>query len=162
TYLSNGYDANGRVIGQVQADGSTFGLAYVTPVPLPTSPPTYRHGPEREAPADHLAAREPDAGRLLTADASRASGQQPPGTIPERVVTDPGGMARRAVLGPLGYGARGVLAGGPPDEQTIVYERQAGTTLVLAAVDPLGRRTAYTYDALGNVTSVTRLANTQE
>src|SRR5207245_1502884 len=42
------------------------------------------------------------------------------------------------------------------------YERQPGTNLVLATIDPLGRRSAYVYDTLGNVTSVTRLAGTAD
>jgi YD repeat-containing protein len=41
-------------------------------------------------------------------------------------------------------------------------ERQAGTHLLLAVTDPLGRRTAFAYDTFGNVTTVTRLAGTPE
>ena len=42
------------------------------------------------------------------------------------------------------------------------YERQAATHLLTAQIDALGRRTEYTYDAKGNVTSVIRLAGTRE
>src|SRR5437870_7276061 len=38
--------------------------------------------------------------------------------------------------------------------------RQPGTNLVTSTTDPLGRTTAYTYDALANVTSATRLSGT--
>lgn len=46
--------------------------------------------------------------------------------------------------------------------QTTTYVRQAGTNLVVASVDPLGRRTEYLYDANGNTTRITRLAGTTQ
>ena len=51
---------------------------------------------------------------------------------------------------------------GKPEEQTTSVERQAKTNFVLSATDPLGRKTAYTREDLGRVTSVTRLAQTAE
>ncbi|HSK78587.1 MAG TPA: RHS repeat-associated core domain-containing protein, partial [Thermoanaerobaculia bacterium] len=43
---------------------------------------------------------------------------------------------------------------------TTTYERGAATNLKMATIDALGRRTAYSYDARGNVTGMTRLAGT--
>ncbi|NGZ12119.1 MAG: RHS repeat protein, partial [Nitrospira sp. LK70] len=49
---------------------------------------------------------------------------------------------------------------GEPVAQTLTYERQAVTNLILSVTDALNRKTAYTYDAKGNVLTVTRLATT--
>ena len=51
---------------------------------------------------------------------------------------------------------------GTPEEQTTIYERQATTNLVVSITDPLGRKTANAYDAMGNVTTITHLADTPE
>ena len=51
---------------------------------------------------------------------------------------------------------------GKSEQQTVTVERQAGTNLFLSEIDALGRKTVYAYDAKGNVTSVTRLANTAQ
>jgi YD repeat-containing protein len=40
------------------------------------------------------------------------------------------------------------------------FERQTGTNFILSVTDPLNRRMEYSYDAKGNVTSMTRLAGT--
>src|SRR5262249_43812712 len=49
-----------------------------------------------------------------------------------------------------------------PEQQTISYNRQAGTNQLLSVTDALGRKTAYTYDSLGNVTTSTQLVGTSE
>ena len=43
-----------------------------------------------------------------------------------------------------------------------LYEREAGTNLMLSVTDPLGSKTVYTHDSMGNSTAVTRLADTPE
>ena len=60
-----------------------------------------------------------------------------------------------------GYRVSDTRALGTPIEQTTIYER-AVSGLVLSVTDPLGRRTAFTRDAKGNVTSVTRLAGSAQ
>jgi RHS repeat-associated protein len=75
-------------------------------------------------------------------------------------VTDPRGIVRRITFNSDGYALTDTRAVGTPEQQTTAYERQVGSNLLLAVTDALGRRTAYGYDALGNVTSVTRLAGT--
>jgi RHS repeat-associated protein len=49
---------------------------------------------------------------------------------------------------------------GTPEQQTFTYNWQSGTNLLQSILDPLGRTTTFTYDSMGNVTSVTRLAGT--
>lgn len=51
---------------------------------------------------------------------------------------------------------------GQPEQQTITYAVQSRTNFTQSVTDALGRQTAYTYDTMGNVTSVTRLAGTPQ
>jgi YD repeat-containing protein len=80
------------------------------------------------------------------------------GKITQTDVTDPRGNLRRVTFNGDGYtltdtqGCCGGLAH--------TFERQAGTNFILSVTDPLNRRMEYSYDAKGNVTSVTRLAGT--
>jgi YD repeat-containing protein len=110
-YLTNEYDANGRVITQTQADQSTFHFAY-------------------------------------TLDGT--------GRITQTEVTDPRTFVRRMTFNSVSYATADIRAVGQPEQQTTTYEWQPGTNWLLATIDRLNRRTAFTYDAMGNRTSVTR------
>jgi RHS repeat-associated protein len=84
------------------------------------------------------------------------------GQVTQTDVTDERGFVRRTR-----FDANHALVGethalGQPEQQTLSYERQAGTNLLLKVTDALGRQTTYTYDALGNTTKVTRLAGTAQ
>ncbi|HWV44574.1 MAG TPA: DUF6531 domain-containing protein, partial [Nitrospira sp.] len=115
TYLTNTYDANGRIATQTQADNTTFQFAY-------------------------------------TLDGS--------GKVTQTDVTDPRNIVRRATFNSDGYALTDTAAFGEPEAQTLTYERQAGTNLILSVTDALNRKTAYAYDAKGNLLTVTRLATT--
>jgi len=122
TFVTNQYDANGRVYRQTLANGGVYQFAY-------------------------------------TLDAN--------GNVTRTDVTDPRNMVRRVTFTPVpsgavfgGYALTDTYAFGQPEARTFTYERQAGTNLVLSITDPLGRKTAFTHDTEGNVTSVTRLADT--
>jgi RHS repeat-associated protein len=84
------------------------------------------------------------------------------GKITQAIVTDPRGNIRRVTFNADGYMLTDTRAPGTPEEQTTIYEREAGTNLVLSISDPLGRKTAKTYDAMGNVIAITQLADTPE
>jgi len=117
-FLTNQYDANGRVTTQTQADGSTYQLAYTL-----------------------------DAGNNVT----------------QVDLTDPRGKVRRTTFNADGYPLSNVYGLGAPESQTITNEWQSGTNLLLSVTDALvidgqSRKTAYTYDAKGNVVTVTRMA----
>lgn len=114
-YLTNTYDANGRVSKQTQANAGTYLFAYTT-------------------------------------DAS--------GRVTQTDVTNPRGNVRRVTFNAEGYTLTDTYAFGKPEQQKITYERQAGTNLPLSVTDALNRKTAYTYDAAGNATEITRLAGT--
>lgn len=115
-FLTNEYDANGRVINQTQADNTTYQFAYT------------------------LA-----SGKVIQTD-----------------VTNPRGHIRRVTFDSSSYTLTDTHALGQPEQQTITYERQAGTNLVLSITDSLNRKTSFTYDSFGNRTSVTRLFGTSE
>lgn len=82
------------------------------------------------------------------------------GRISQTDVTSPRGAVRRVAFNADGFATSDTSALGTSEEQSVSYERQAGTNLVLAMVDELVRRTEFTYDTQGNVTSTARLAGT--
>ena len=115
-FLTNEYDANGRVIRQTQADSTIYQFAY-------------------------------------TLDAM--------GRITQTDVTDPRGTVRRAAYNAIsGFITSDTEALGTAVARTTTYARDSSTNRVTRLTDGLGRHTDYTYDASGNVTSVTRLAST--
>src|SRR5438046_3758232 len=126
-YLTNEYDANGRVSRQTQADSTTYQFAYTT-------------------------------------DAND--------NVIQTDVTDPRNHVRRLVFNPApvspsgfqagAYDASDTFAYGLTNQQTSSTIRQPGANLPTSTTDALGRTTSYTYDGLGNVTSVTRLAGTPQ
>jgi YD repeat-containing protein len=85
-------------------------------------------------------------------------------------VTDPNGNVRTTIFSPPPPSADGTYISGGyvsndtrvvgPDHHTTVYQRDPSSNLLLSQTDSLNRQTTYTYDALGNVASVTRLAGT--
>lgn len=82
------------------------------------------------------------------------------GKVIQTDVTDPRGFIRRATFSAAGYVLTDTHAHTRPEQQTYVYERQAGTNLILSITDPLNRKTTFTYNAQGRATSVTKLADT--
>ena len=84
------------------------------------------------------------------------------GRIAQTDVTDPRGFVRRITFNADGQTVSDTFALGRPEQQTITFEREAGTNLPLSLTDGLGRKTTYAYDAYGNLTDVTRLAGTAE
>ena len=82
------------------------------------------------------------------------------GKITQTDVTDPRGNVRRVTFNASGYPLTDTYAVGKPEQQAVTYERQAGTNKVLSETDPLGRKTVYAYDSAGQLTDVTRFAET--
>jgi RHS repeat-associated protein len=82
------------------------------------------------------------------------------GQITETDVTDPAGNVKRVTF-VNGYTASVTLASNDAqNKQTFTYNRDANTNQLTSFIDPLSRETDFTYDGMGNLTSVTRLAHT--
>lgn len=82
------------------------------------------------------------------------------GKVTQTDVTDPRGTVRRVTFDTAGYPLTDTRALGQPEQQTLTYQRDAASSLILSVTDALNRTTAYAYDAMGNVTAVTRLSGT--
>jgi YD repeat-containing protein len=80
------------------------------------------------------------------------------GNVTDTNVTDPRGYVRKVTFNSDGYMVSDTRAVGKPEQQAVTYNRQQGSGLVLSVTDALNHQTAYTYDVMGNTTSVTRLA----
>ncbi len=84
------------------------------------------------------------------------------GKVTRTDVTDPRGNIRRLDFNPSAYSSSETLALGKPEEQVMTSEIQPGSNLLLSQIDALGRKTTFTYDAKGNVQTITRLADTPD
>jgi RHS repeat-associated protein len=82
------------------------------------------------------------------------------GRIMQTDVTDRRGTVRRVQFDASGQVVSNTMALGLPEQQVTSYEVVNGLTL--AVTDALNRRTAFGYDAAGNVTQVTQLAGTAQ
>ncbi len=82
------------------------------------------------------------------------------GHVTSTTVTDPRNIQRKVSFNTDGYPISDVHAFGDAKAQSTTLERQTGTDLLLSVTDPRARKTAYQYDASGNVTQVTELAGT--
>ena len=81
-------------------------------------------------------------------------------TVTATTITDPNSNQEQVNFDPAShYTASDTRAYGTSLAQTMTFKREP-SGLVDSQTDALGRTTAYTYDALGNVTSITRLSGT--
>src|SRR5437773_5631281 len=79
------------------------------------------------------------------------------GNVTQTNVTDPRGFVEQVAFNSDGFVTSDTFAVGKPEQQSITYNRQLGSGLLQSVTDALGRTTSYSYDGMGNVTSVTRL-----
>jgi RHS repeat-associated protein len=84
------------------------------------------------------------------------------GNVTQASATDERGYIHTQTYNSDGYLATDTLAVGKPEQQTVTYNRQQGTGILLSMTDSLvpPRTTTYSYDAMGNTTSTTQLAGT--
>ncbi len=82
------------------------------------------------------------------------------GAITQTDIIDPRGNRERLLFNTDHYIVSSVRAVGLPEQQTTVFERQAGANFTTATVDALGRRTERQFDASGHLLRLTRLAGT--
>jgi RHS repeat-associated protein len=86
----------------------------------------------------------------------------PIGSVITTEYTDPNQFTRHMEFNSNGFLTKDVLAQGQPEQQTTTYARDPSTNLVQSMTDALSRTTSYTYDTVGNTTSVTQLVGTSQ
>ena len=82
------------------------------------------------------------------------------GNVTETDMVDPRGYTCQMAFNSNGYLTSDVEAVGEPEQQQITYSRDSNTNLLNSITDALSRTTAYSYDSLANVISITRLSGT--
>ncbi|MFE7333168.1 DUF6531 domain-containing protein, partial [Streptomyces sp. NPDC057565] len=117
TYMTNTFDADGRVKDQVLTEGAKYSFAYT---------------------------------------------QNGAGKVTSATVTQPGASVRRVEFDADGYGVKDTEAHGSSLARTTTYQRGGTDHRIEAIVDPYDRRTKFTYDANGHITSTTQLDGTPQ
>lgn len=84
------------------------------------------------------------------------------GFVTQTDVTNPRGFVRRVGFNSNGYTTGSTEAFGHALARTTTWTRQAGSNFVTSSTDGLNRRTDFTYDGMGNVLTLTRLAGTAD
>ncbi len=84
------------------------------------------------------------------------------GKVTQTDVTDPRSFVRRVTFNASGYGVTDTAALGQSIAQTVSYERDLATNLILSVADPLSRVTRNTYYPSGDLWTTTSLYGTAE
>ncbi len=82
------------------------------------------------------------------------------GKVESVIATEPKGNKRKITFNTEGYPTSETAGLGSSVEQTMTFERQMGTGILLSSTDARSRKTTYEYNNYGDVTAVTRLAGT--
>lgn len=144
-YLQNFYSPSGRVLRQVQADGSEWRFRYELTGATVTGPCTPMTGNVVTVTLPFVPCPTVDSLENLQAGFTITGG-----TITATTVVDP-----REQTATTRFNARGYATGRTDGlNQTITPQRTAANQ-VSASTDSLGRTTRYEYDANGNVTKIT-------
>ncbi len=156
-YLTNEYDAAGRVLRQTEADRGTY-LFNWTPGQADQTHFLLSVGPT-DGNGGSFVVRDSCWGNsgYKRYDPSCTEGYMP--LVAQVDITDPRGYVRRVVFGQTGYITSDTHALGQPEQQTVAYSYYADN-LLQSVTDSLGRITSFDYDSLGNTVRATRLDGT--
>jgi len=177
--LTFNYDSDNRVTSAVDNSGRTMGYAYNTAGSLATV--TYPDQTTEQYTYDsnhHMLTMQDRRGNVWVTNQYDPNGRvikqtyadntayqfayttNSSNVVTATTVTDPNGNQEQVAFDPVSsYPSSITQAYGTSLAQTTTFNREA-SGLVDSQMDALGRTTAYTYDALGNVLSVTRLSGT--
>lgn len=173
------YDSDNRVTSAVDNSGRTISYAYNTAGSLATV--TYPDQTTEQYTYDsnnHMLTMQDRRGTVWVTNQFDTNGRLTKQTyadstsyqfgyttnssnvVTATTVTDPNGNQEQVAFDPVSnYPSSDTHAYGTSLAQTTTFNREA-SGLVDSATDALGRTIAYTYDALGNVLSVTQLSGT--
>jgi YD repeat-containing protein len=159
-YLTNQYDSAGRVTQQTEADTGTYLFSW-TPTANPTQTRFYSFDPDPGAVGGSVILRNGcwNPFGYNRYSASCGGGYMP--LVAQVDVTDPRGYVERVTFGPAGYKTSDIHALGQPEQQTETFSYYSDN-LLQSVIDQLGRTTSFDYDALGNLSRVTRLDGTPD
>jgi RHS repeat-associated protein len=150
TYLTNQYDTNGRVSKQTLADGNTYQFSWTA---TSNTAETFTETGQQVPGSNGL----PGSILAFRACTTCLEGYLP--LISEVNITDQRGNVRQVQFGSTGYRTSDSRAYGASIQQVTTYAYSADN-LLQSTTDALGRTTAYTYDAKGNLTELTKLSGT--
>jgi RHS repeat-associated protein len=178
-YVTFNYDSSNRVTSAVDNSGRTINYAYnsagslatVTYPDQTTEQYTYNNSNQMLTMQDRRGnvwvTNQYDAnGRVIQQTYADKTSYQfayttnSSNVVTATAVTDPNGNQEQVAFDPVSnYASSVTQAYGTALAQTTTYAREP-SGLIDSETDPLGRTTAYTYDAVGDVLSVTRLSGT--
>ncbi len=165
------YDASGRLTQVTDANGGIWKYAYDSSNQMTTiTDPRNILYLQNQYDSNGRVIKQIQADNSVYLFAYTTSDGTVSGYLNQTDVTDPRGNIHRVTFSspPIspngfvtgGYSSTEIFALGKPEQQTFTYQRQPGTNSLSTVTDSLNRTTASSYDALGNVTSITRLAGT--
>jgi RHS repeat-associated protein len=157
TYLANRFDANGRVILQTQADGSTMSFNYITDengnvVETDLTDPLGRTTKTTFNANGYTQTSTAAAG--LPEQAITTYNWDPTSNLLDNVV-DPAGFMTSYSYDVTGNTTSVTQMAGTASAATTTYTYEPVFNQVVSVTDPLQHTTTYVYDNLGNLTSVT-------
>jgi RHS repeat-associated protein len=159
-YLTNEYDAAGRVKKQTNADTGSY-LYTWTPTANTSQTHFYAQsgftGTGGIGGTVFLHSGCWNGNGLDRSDPECIEGYMP--LVAQVDVADARGYIRRVVFNTSGYVTSDTHALGQPEEETVTYS-YFSDNLLQSVTDPLGRKTSFDYDGNGNRTRVTRLDGT--
>lgn len=158
-YLTNQYDAAGRVTQQTQVDTGTYLFSW-TPTANTSQTRFYSTDPNPGGAGSAIVRSGCWNGTSYNRYSSSCNNGYMP-LVAQVDVTDPRGYVRRVAFGSAGYMTSDTRALGQPEQQTVTYSYYADNTLQ-SVTDALGRVTSFDYDGNGNVTRITRLDGTPD
>jgi YD repeat-containing protein len=152
------YNSNGQLSTVYDANGGTTTYAYGSAGTMTsfTTPDGNVHASNQYNSNNQVTQQTMPDGSSYSFNYNLDSG----GNLIQTDVISPLGTTNSLTFNPNGYILNNMVASGTAVEQDYAQTRDPNTNLITSTTDALGRVTNYTYDSMGNQTSVTRMAGT--